>query len=102
MINEQGREKATKIQRSFQSALPFRHVQIDNFLKPDVCEALLRDFPSFDREKAVNELGHVGGKAVVENVRAISSSYASFYDYINSQPFLEQMSALTGIPDLIA
>jgi len=62
MINEQIIENAPDIRHAFQSALPFRHVQIDNFLKPEICEGLLRDFPSFDKEKAMNELGHIEEK----------------------------------------
>ena len=102
MINEQVRKNAGEIQRAFQSALPFRHVSIDNFLQPEAAEGLSRDFPTFDKKKAMNELGHVGGKAVNENVRAISPFYASFYDIINSKPFLQVMTDLTGIQDLIA
>ena len=102
MINEQIMANAPDIRRSFESALPFRHVQIDGFLKPEICEGLLRDFPSFDKEKAMNELGHVGGKAVTENVSSISPFYAKFYEYINSKAFLQIMSDLTGVPDLFA
>src|SRR6059058_110600 len=54
------------------------------------------------KEKAMNELGHVGGKAVIEKVSSISPFYASFYEYINSKPFLQIISDLTGIPDLLA
>ena len=95
MINQQIIDKAPDIRQAFQSALPFRHVQIDNFLDPEICEGLLRDFPSFDRDKAKNELGHVGGKAVTENVSSISPLYAKFYEYINSKPFLQTISDLT-------
>jgi hypothetical protein len=102
MISKQVLNNAGEIQRNFQGALPFRHVAIDNFLEPEICEGLLGNFPTFDREKAINELGHVGGKAVVEGVRGISPLYARFYDYINSQPFLDAMSSLTGVADLIA
>ena len=102
MINEQTIRNAGEIQRAFQEARPFRHVQIDNFLEPNVCEQLLQDFPSFDKQKAINELGEVGGKAVIENVRSISPFYSSFYDFINSKSFLNTMSSLTGVLDLIA
>jgi Rps23 Pro-64 3,4-dihydroxylase Tpa1-like proline 4-hydroxylase len=102
MINQQIIDNAADIRHAFQSALPFRHVQIDNLLKPEICEALLGDFPSFDKEKALNELGHVGRKAVIEKVSSISPFYASFSAYINSKPFLQIMSELTGIPDLLA
>src|SRR6266478_1637284 len=41
MINEQTVRNAFEIQRAFQRAHPFRHVQIDNFLEPEICERLL-------------------------------------------------------------
>jgi 2OG-Fe(II) oxygenase superfamily len=95
-------ENALDIQHRFQRAVPFRHVAIDNFLVPDAAEALLRDFPSFDRRKAINEMGEVGRKAVFESVAHISPFYREFYRFINSRKFLDEISELTGIPDLIA
>jgi len=94
--------RAAEIQAEFQQAKPFRHVAIDNFLLSDNCESLLRDFPVFDEKRATNELGLVGRKAVVEHVSKISGFYRSFYQYINSEAFLDAMSKLTGIEDLIA
>lgn len=102
MINKEIIDKAPDIRHAFQSALPFRHVQIDNFLDREICEGLLRDFPSFDKKKAIDELGHVGGKAVIENVKSISPLYSSIYDFINSKSFLDTMSDLTGVRNLIA
>ena len=102
MINAQTIRNAAEIRQAFQSARPFRHVQIDNFLEPEICERLLQDFPSFDEKRATTEAGHIGRKATVENVRSISAFYSSFYDFINSKSFLNTMSDLTGIPDLLA
>jgi hypothetical protein len=102
MIQEQVLGKALDIQHAFQQARPFRHVMIDHFLDEEVCSALLRDFPTFDRKKAINEVGEVGRKAVVEGVASISPAYRNFYRYINSKSFLDAVSELTGIPDLIA
>jgi len=102
MINPEVISQAGDIQKTFQEALPFRHVSIDGFLQPEICESLLRDFPSFDPSKAINEMGEVGGKAVFEEVADISPFYRQFYQYINSKEFLDTISALTGIPDLIA
>lgn len=102
MINAAVVARAAEIRRQFEAATPFRHVAIDDFLETPTCEALLRDFPAFRDERATNEMGHVGRKAVVENVAAISADYRRFYAYINSAPFLAVMSELTGIPDLIA
>ena len=102
MISQKVIDSATQIRDSFGHAKPFRYVMIESFLESDAAEALLRDFPRFDERKAINEHGEVGRKAVVERVTAVSAFYAQFYDYINSKPFLEAMSKLTGIPDLIA
>ena len=66
--------------------------------RSDVCDSLLRDFPAFDDKHAINEHGTVGRKAVVERVWGISEAYRSFYDYVNSKPFLDAISALTGMP----
>src|ERR1700682_11769 len=94
--------RAAEIQLEFQQAKPFRHVAIDNFQLPENCESLLRDFPVFDEKSAPNELGLICRKAVVERVLDISPFYKAFYKYINSAPFLDAMSKLTGIRDLIA
>ncbi len=102
MINPEIISRADEIQKTFQEALPFRHVCIDGFLQPEFCESLLRDFPSFDPRKAINEMGEVGGKSVHEVVSDISPFYKQFYQYINSKEFLDAVSAITGIPGLIA
>jgi hypothetical protein len=102
MIRTETLRDAVHTREAFQRAKPFRHVMIEQFLEPDAAEALLRDFPRFDERKAINEHGEVGRKAVVETVTGVSAFYARFYDYINSRSFLESMSNLTGIPDLIA
>ncbi|APV50624.1 hypothetical protein BWI17_13560 [Betaproteobacteria bacterium GR16-43] len=93
---------ALEIQHAFQDAKPFRHIAVENFLEPAVADGLLADFPPFDTRKAMNEHGQVGRKAVFEHVSAISPAYREFYRYINSKAFLDAMSELTGIPDLIA
>lgn len=93
---------ASTIRDRFQQAKPFRHVALDDFLEPSVAESMLADFPPFDERKAMNELGLVGRKAVVESVKGLSPFYRAFYGYINSKVFLSAMSELTGIPDLLA
>jgi hypothetical protein len=102
MIRAEILASAETTRRSFEGAKPFRHVVLRDFLEPQAAEALLADFPSFDARKAINEHGEVGRKAVVESVRSVSPFYRAFYDYINSKPFLDAMSSLTGIPDLIS
>jgi 2OG-Fe(II) oxygenase superfamily len=102
MIHTKVLEDALEIQNRFQGAKPFRHVAVDGFLQEGACAALLSDFPAFDKRRAMNELGEIGRKAVFENVQSVSPFYREFYRYINSREFLDAMSDLTGIPDLIA
>jgi 2OG-Fe(II) oxygenase superfamily len=91
---------AARYRQAFEAARPFKHVCIDGFFLPDAAAALLRDFPPFDREFARNEFGEYGGKAVINDIAAISPFYARLYDYLMSPAFLSAMSALTGIADL--
>lgn len=102
MIHADILQDSSTIRDRFRQAKPFRHVALDNFLEPSVAESLLADFPPFDERKAMNELGLVGRKAVVESVKGLSPFYREFYEYINSKTFLAAMSELTGIPDLLA
>jgi len=92
---------AERIQADFQSALPFKHVYLRDFLEPEAAEALLRDFPVFNRAKAINEYGEVGRKAVNTKLADISPFYRRFYDYLFSEKFLGAMSAISGISDLM-
>lgn len=101
MIRSQVIEVSTDFCQKFQNALPFKYLSIDNFFDTEVAESLLRDFPSFDAEKAKNEFGYVGKKAVNTEIAKISKSYKELYEYLSSTRFLKEMSALTGIPDLL-
>lgn len=85
----------------FQRARPFRHVVIDDFLEPEVAHRLLQTFPGFDSRYALNEMGQVGGKAVREHVRELPAPYPELDRYIQSAGFLDAVSRLTGIPDLL-
>jgi Rps23 Pro-64 3,4-dihydroxylase Tpa1-like proline 4-hydroxylase len=80
---------------------PFKHVTIENFFESSFAEQLLTDFPSFNPGLARNEYGDIGGKAVNTKIREISPVYQRLYAVISSSPFLEFMSRLSGIPDLL-
>src|SRR5690349_4423947 len=86
---------------AFLHADPFKHVAIENFFEPAFAERLLADFPSFNPHLAKNEVGLAGGKAVNTNIREISPTYQELYELIASQPFLDFVGRLSGIPDLI-
>lgn len=94
-------ETVEKYRDCFTNDAPFKHVVIDGFLEKEFAEALLHEFPKFDEKLALNELGKVGGKAVNTNISQISPSYRRLFETLQSRTFLEFISHLTGIPDLI-
>src|SRR5579863_2883153 len=93
--------EAGRYQDVFLHAEPFKHVVIENFFEPSFARRLLDEFPSFDPKLAMNEHGGIGGKAVNTRIREISPAYQELYEAISSQPFLDLISRLSGIPDLI-
>ena len=87
---------------AFLCAQPFRHVLIDSFFAGSFAEQLLADFPPFDAALARNEIyGGVWGKAANPKIRVIASVYKILYDLIESRAFLDFISKITDIPDLL-
>ncbi len=84
----------------FRDADPFRHIVIDDFLTPDYCAELLRQFPPFERGNARNEAGELGSKSTVEKIRDLGPAYAALDDLIQTREFLDLIGTITGIPDL--
>ena len=52
------------LRRQFAEGQPFRHVVIEPFLEPALCDRLIAEFPAFDEKHARNESGDVGRKAL--------------------------------------
>lgn len=87
--------------QSYRTATPFKHVVIEDFLEPDVAQGMLEAFPGFDARYALNEMGEVGAKAVRTAVRGLGPVYSRLDDFIQSSGFLQAISRITGIPDLL-
>ena len=77
---------------SFSEAKPFRHISIDDFLVPTLAQGLLEQFPSFDPERAKNEMGQIGGKATREDVRALGPAYEAADNFFSSPEFINFLS----------
>jgi 2OG-Fe(II) oxygenase superfamily len=97
MISEVVKADVQHHQAVFMSARPFRHVVIDDFLETENAERLLDDFPSFGTEEIDNE----GGRAIDGNLAGISDFYATFEQYVMRTEFLNLISRITGIEDLL-
>jgi len=93
--------RADEFAANFSAARPFRHIAIPDFLDRALCQRLLDEFPSFEDRHALNEMGEVGGKAVRMDVRDISEGYRRLDAYLQTPEFLDFVSRVTGIPDLL-
>src|ERR1700722_16224287 len=100
MLNPKISATANELAGRFRNARPFRHIVIDDFLTPDYCAELLRQFPPFERGNARNEAGGLGPKSTVEKTRDLGQSYTAFDDLIQTREFLDLTGTITGIPDL--
>ena len=85
----------------FRKARPFRHLVLEEFLDPDFCRDLIGEFPGFDKDKALNEYGEVGGKAVHSELAELGLAYARFDALMQAPKFLSWLSEATGIPGLL-
>ena len=93
--------RSDALRDEYQAAKPFRHLCLDGVLQPAMAERLRAEFPPFDRERARNEMGEVGGKAVYTDLPSLGPAYREFYAYMRSPVFLGAMSRMLGIPDLL-
>lgn len=100
MLNPAVRAALAAYADAFRHATPFRHVVIDDFLRPEIAEAMLRAFPGFDARFARDEHGRIGGKAVREHVRDLPPPYPQLDAWLQTPDFLDAVSAITGIPAL--
>lgn len=101
MINQDVILKADDYKNQFESAQLHHHVCIDDFFDRSIADELLEQFPPFDNKKALSESGEPGPKCVHTDIKSLGSIYSDLHDYIRSQTFLNTISDLTGISDLL-
>jgi hypothetical protein len=94
-------QRSADLHHKFAASNPFRHVVIDDFLNSEFSQQLMKEFPAFDSALAVNERGEKGRKAVVSDPARIGPAYVRFDQMIRDPVFLELMSRITGIPQLL-
>lgn len=101
MLHPSVPDRLEDLRRQFAASRPFRHVVIEPFLEPGCCQTLVAEFPAFEARYARNELGEAGRKAVVADLARIGPAYAGFDRLMRDRGFLNLMSRLTDIPDLL-
>ena len=95
------RQKGADLHEKYNSAEPFPHIAIDNFLSPEILDACLEAFPktpdpdsrTFDRDQERFKTSY--------NPDFLSPQLRSFFYSLNSRPFIQFLENMTGITGLI-
>lgn len=94
-----------ELRRQFDTAEPFRHLCIDEFLEPGFAREVAAAYPSFETALQrgfsfdyVNERK----KVQVTDSSQFPEPVARLHEAISSQEFRDQLSTVTGIPRLLA
>jgi len=90
-----------ELSESYGKAEPFPHIVVDNFLPEHFARELLRDFPTFLHDRACDEFGKKSLKFTNENVGEISPAYRELEALLSSRHFLDWLSKVTGISNLM-
>ncbi|MEM1403792.1 MAG: 2OG-Fe(II) oxygenase [Pseudomonadota bacterium] len=102
MFSESTRESIGAKSQAYANAEPFPFVVIDNFLDRGFADALLEEFPVTKEANKLNEFGKKGPKTVTRKMREVSPSYERLCDFMVSEEFVDAMSRITGIENLIS
>lgn len=101
MLQPHVTSRVAQLRERYLSSRPFRHLVIDDFLDPEYCTELITEFPRFDEQRARNEFGAVGRKAVFPKIALLGPAYKRLDQMLQSRGFLSWMSAVTAVPKLL-
>ena len=100
-VSSRVRNSAAALRRRFQAARPFPHLILDGFLEREFALSLAGEFPAYDAERFVNELGQAG-KAIYADCGNFGRSFRRFERLVRGRPFVKLLESLTGIAGLRA
>ena len=87
--------------KRYQAGSPFPHIHLDNFLPPDVAEAVLAEFPKPGAIDWHNYNRQTEIKLVCTDEKQFGPVTRNLFYQFHSLPFLRFLEKITGIPDLI-
>lgn len=100
-LNPQVIAKTSEWRTRFLAAAPFRHVVIDDFLAAPCAQALLKDFPAFERGNHQGDDGRPGDKSTLDRIVRLGPDYRALDAMIQTAPFLQLIGHITDIPGLL-
>jgi hypothetical protein len=92
---------ATDKRKNYVNANPFPNIYFDNFFKEEILEEVLSEWPDMDKEADFKFKDKNQIKLASKGEYRFGDKTKEFMHFLNSQPFLEFLSALTGINALL-
>jgi Rps23 Pro-64 3,4-dihydroxylase Tpa1-like proline 4-hydroxylase len=89
------------LSNQYQSAAPFPHIVIDNFLEPEILRAVLADFPS-SKDRPFFDRDQERLKFQYQPQELPSGLIRNLFAELNGRTFIKFLEELTGIDGLIS
>jgi len=102
IVREYDREE---LRHRFQTAEPYPHFIVENFLSPDFCSSVANSYPSYaDARSLGHEFDAVNERLKIQITDAgkFPAPVARLNEFLASPGFLADLSYITGIPKLLA
>ena len=90
-----------KKSKEYTTAAPFPNISFDNFFIPEKLKEVLEEFPDLSKKPDIKFNDDNQIKRASRGEGRFGEKTKHFMHYMNSEPFLEFLSALTGIENLI-
>jgi len=90
-----------RLRSIYQSAVPYPHIVIDNFLEPGVVASAIEEFPPLDPSRWKNYLHTNERKFSNTDPETWGPTLQAILKELNSARFVELVAHLTGVPDLV-
>ncbi len=92
----------TSLQKQYREAQPYAHIVLDDFLQPETLEKALSEFPDIQSGGWIHYV-HFNEKKFGKNkLEALPPTPQAIIQELNSKPFVEFLTALTGIQNLFS
>jgi len=93
-------ERLTELRAAYQSATPFPHIVLDDFLRPEIAEMAIKEFPPLD-PKEWNTYSHTNERKFSHTEPATwGPNLQAVLEELISPRFVQFLSELTGFSDL--
>ena len=87
--------------KQFREAKPFDFCVVDDFFEEDVAKTLSKEFPDFESSTWFEYKNQIEIKKACNNWNLFPQTTYAAFSYLNSQAFLDELMALTGISSLM-